>query len=62
MTTETTAVRSAVELAVAATGLTKIYRVRRSRFSRPAELRAVDDVSFALRRGRTLAVWRVRGL
>jgi dipeptide transport system ATP-binding protein len=42
--------------AIEASQLTKIYRVRRSRFSRPVELRAVDEVSFTLGPGRTLAV------
>ncbi len=39
-----------------ATGLTKIYRSSREAPWRKTEVRAVDDVSFRLRRGTTLAV------
>jgi dipeptide transport system ATP-binding protein len=41
---------------VEARGLTRVYRVRRGLFAPPAELRAVDDLSFRLEAGRTLAV------
>ncbi|BBZ11686.1 dipeptide ABC transporter ATP-binding protein [Mycobacterium branderi] len=41
---------------VVATGLTKVYRQSRGVPWRHTELRAVDDVSFRLRRGTTLAV------
>ena len=41
---------------VAARGLTKIYRVGGGMFYRTATLRAVDGVSFAMARGKTLAV------
>ncbi len=41
---------------IVASGLTKIYRSSRGAPWRTAEVRAVDDVSFRLRRGTTLAV------
>lgn len=46
----------ATETVVEAQGLTKIYRVPRGLFKTPGQLRAVDDLSFRLERGRTLAV------
>ena len=42
--------------AITATGLTKIYRESRGAPWRRAEFRAVDDVSFTLRRATTLAI------
>jgi dipeptide transport system ATP-binding protein len=44
------------ELVVEASALTKVYKVRRGMFAPPAELRAVDGVSFSLQSGKTLAV------
>jgi dipeptide transport system ATP-binding protein len=44
------------DLVIEARGLTKVYRLRRRRFSRQVALRAVDGVTFQLERGRTLAV------
>jgi peptide/nickel transport system ATP-binding protein len=41
---------------IAASGLTKVYRSSRGTPWRKTEVRAVDDVSFRLRRGTTLAV------
>src|ERR1700759_2533137 len=41
---------------IVASGLTKIYRPSRGAPWRKAEVRAVDDVSFRLRRGTTLAI------
>jgi dipeptide transport system ATP-binding protein len=41
---------------VEAAGLTQIYRLRQSFLAAPVELRAVDNVSFRLEAGRTLAV------
>jgi dipeptide transport system ATP-binding protein len=47
---------SASEPVVVAQGLTKIYRVSPGPFAKPAELHAVEEVSFTLARGKTLAV------
>jgi len=41
---------------IVASGLTKVYRPSRGAPWRKAEVRAVDDVSFRLRRGTTLAI------
>jgi len=44
------------ELVIEASALTKVYKVRRGMFAPPAELRAVNGVSFSLQSGKTLAV------
>ncbi|MES2533967.1 MAG: peptide ABC transporter ATP-binding protein [Pseudomonadota bacterium] len=44
------------DIVVEASGLKRVYDVRRGLFSPPAKLQAVGEVSFRLARGRTLAV------
>jgi len=44
------------EVVAEATGLRKVYDIKRGMFKAPAHLQAVGEVSFRLERGRTLAV------
>ncbi|HEY6336407.1 MAG TPA: peptide ABC transporter ATP-binding protein [Alphaproteobacteria bacterium] len=52
----TAARKGSRELVIETSALTKVYKVRRGMFAPPAELRAVNGVSFRLQSGKTLAV------